>query len=127
MSGRVSRMLNAAFHQMSQGTAREKEEPTVNQEQAAARLAALQRDAVFRERMFSGDADARSEWSSLIHIAAGQASPTGTPQVQAQKRIQALTNDPAWRTRYLGGDPSARDEMRALTAHLAAEPEGDTP
>jgi hypothetical protein len=98
---------------------------TMTKEQATAKLAALQRDAEFRTRLFEGSASARAEWGDLIRTAAGHALPTGNSTSIAQARLAALKNDPSWRTRYLAGDAQARDELRELHGAIAGAEDDD--
>jgi hypothetical protein len=120
--------LSRVFQQMSGGQAMK--DPAMTPEQAQVRLAALQRDTAFRERLFSFQADARAEWNSLIHIAAGpEAMPAeaSMAQRQAQARLNNLVADPSWRQRRLAGDIEAEQQFKELARILATENEREAP
>jgi hypothetical protein len=112
------------------GTEMAKENAITTPEAATARLAELQRDGGFRDRLFRNEANAKQEWADLVRTAAGHAptSTVGSAQTQAKARMAALMNDNEWQKRCLAGDIEAKREYEGLIRTLAAEePEGEAP
>jgi hypothetical protein len=111
----------------------------ITPEAATARLSELQGDAGFREKLLSGDAEARRTFDGLMSAKHGVASKGGTsstpsaltasgdlglpaltPQ-EASAKLTELRSDRSWAERWLAGDHIARKEYNELMAAASGD------